>query len=106
MSATRDLTRFYGNFFIGAAHFAVSPYTCTFFAGGATGDRNEPFDLLAATLAVGFLTFAVPILPAIFAVTSAIAAVALSLAVASMFLSYPAALLCDAALAPSSAFAF
>ena len=93
MSATRDLTKFYGNFFLGATGLALYPYTGTFFAVG--DNPHGEFDYPTAFLALGILTFVVPILPAIFSVTSAIASVALSLAVASMFLSYPAALLCD-----------
>ena len=93
MSATRDLTKFYVNFFLGATDIAWYPYTRTFLAAGS--NPHGEFDFPTAFLAVGILTFVVPILPVIFSVTSAIASVAVSLAVASMFLSYPAALLCD-----------
>ena len=93
MSATRDLTKFYGNFFLEATDFAFYPYTGTFLAAG--DNPYGDFDFATAIVAVGILTFVVPLLPVIFSVTSAIASVAVSLAVASMFLSYPAALLCD-----------
>ena len=103
MGATRDLTKFYGNFFLGAADLACYPYTRTFLAAGNNPHRE--FDFPTAIVAVGILTFVVPILPVIFSVTSAIASVLVSLAVASMFLLYPAALLCDVII-PNRQFGF
>lgn len=97
MSVTKDLTMGYTSFFWGCGKFAISPYTATFFSIAQPSNRSQPdnINITAAILVTGILTFAIPILPALFAITSAIAMVAVSLAISSMFLLYPIALLCD-----------
>ena len=95
MSATKEVTIQYGRFFINCGRFAISPYTRVFFGVASDGRGHYP-DIIPAALIVGFLTFAIPLLPALFAVTSALAAVAVSLAIASMFILYPCALVMDA----------
>lgn len=94
MSATRTLTNGYVGFFINCGSFAVSPYTYTFKAM-AMDERGNYTDIAPAFLTVAILTFAVPILPALCSMTTALASVAVSLAVASMFILYPFALCID-----------
>lgn len=95
MYVTRALTNKYISFFTGCADFAISPYTKTFLKLAEPTHQGDDPDYIGATLITGILTFAIPILPAIFAVTSALAIVAASLAIASMFVLYPEALMSD-----------
>lgn len=98
MSNTRDLTMFYGRFFLNCGRFAVSPYTLTIDAFQTTAE-NQPRkteDLVFGIGACLFLTFAVPVLPVFADITFAIAGFAMSCAIASMFVTYPIALICDA----------
>jgi len=93
MSMTSDLVKGYGRFFEGAARFAVSPYTATFFSIGRQG--NGSFDPVTAGLAVAALTFVVPVLPTLFSITGSLAMVGASIAIASMFILFPCALIWD-----------
>ena len=95
MSSTLSLTRGYGSFFLGCAKFAVSPYTNTFMAIANDRDRRELQNVAAAAIVCGILTFVVPVLPMIASFTFALASIAMSLAIASMFITYPIALLSD-----------
>ncbi len=115
MSSTRSLTRGYGSFFLGCADLAVLPYTGTFMAiaSGRDGDRLnltctgasmamaiasgrlDRTNVAAAAIVCGILTFVVPVLPMIAKFTFAMASIAMSLAIASMFITYPIALLSD-----------
>ncbi len=99
MSKTLSLSRTYGSFFWGCTKFAVSPYTHTFLAVAGTGAQDKAEDCLAnvaaATAVCGILTFIVPILPALSSITCTIASIAMLLATASMFVTYPFALIAD-----------
>lgn len=99
MSATLNLTRGYGSFFLGCGKFAISPYTETFWGIATPNDniRGEELfsNVIAAGMITGVLTFVVPVLPVLCSITSALAAVAATLAVASMFILYPIALFAD-----------
>ncbi len=95
MSITRNLVNGYGSFFVGVGAFAVLPYTATFIGVGS--QPHGGFDLVAATLAVGVLTFLVPVLPTLFSITSTLAMVAASIAIASMFILFPTAFIADLA---------
>ena len=108
MSYTRNLTHSYASYFLGCGELAVSPYTGTFFAIAKTPDsrqENRTANIVAAAVVTGILTFVIPILPAIFSITSAVATVAALIAVASMFILYPLALLGDA-IEDSGSYAF
>ncbi|RUR18541.1 hypothetical protein ELY21_07530 [Legionella sp. km535] len=96
MSATLSLSSSYGSFFWGCTKFALSPYTNTFMAI-ANDKNNDPFvNIVAASVVTSILTFVIPILPVLASVTFAIASVAILLAVATMFVTYPVAVLADA----------
>ena len=95
MKTTRALTNKYISFFTGCADFAISPYTKTFLKLAEPTHQGDHADYIGAMLITGILTVAIPVLPAIFAVTSALAMVAFSLAIATMFLLYPCALVLD-----------
>lgn len=96
MSATRDITEFYGSFFTKCGIVAVSPYLLTLSAFiNSKPVKTEDLVLGAATCI--FLSTVVPILPSITSITFTIALFAASLALASMFLAYPIALCIDAA---------
>lgn len=99
MSFTYELSKGYGSFFLGCTQFAVSPYTKTFMAIAQPNQCNNGDELianaLAATVIVGILTFSIPVLPAIASVTFALSSIAMLTAVASMFVTYPAAILAD-----------
>ncbi|MDI1351684.1 MAG: hypothetical protein PSV35_02780 [bacterium] len=98
MSSILSLSRGYGSFFVGCTKFAVSPYTNTFMSIALARDQQGREDLrnvAAAAIVCGVLTFVIPILPAITSVTVALATIAMALAVATMFLTYPIALLAD-----------
>ena len=99
MSNTLLLGRSYGSFFWGCTKFAVSPYTHTFLAFAGNGRNTKPEDcfanVAAATIITGILTFVIPVLPALASITFALASVAMLLAVASMFVTYPLALIAD-----------
>jgi hypothetical protein len=103
MSATLSLSRTYGSFFWGCTKFAVSPYTNTFMAI-ANDKNNEDLitNIIAATIVTSVLTFVVPVLPVFATVTFAMASVAMLLAVATMFATYPIAILADACTAPEN----
>ena len=92
MSYTSDLINGYGHFFVNAARFAVLPYTATFCG---VGNTRYGFDIVAATIAVGVLTFVVPVLPTLFSITGSLAMAAASIAIASMFFLFPAAFIAD-----------
>ena len=92
MSHTSDLINGYGHFFVNAAKFAFSPYTATFCG---VGDTCDGFDPIAATIAVGVLTFVVPVLPTLFSITASLAMAAAAIAIASMFFLFPAAFIAD-----------
>ena len=96
MSATLSLSRTYGSFFWGCTKFAVSPYTNTFLA--IANDKKNPGleNIVAAAIVTGILTFVVPILPVLASITFALASIAMLAAVASMFATYPVAVLADA----------
>lgn len=96
MSATPSLSRFYGSFFWGCTQFAVSPYTNTFFAIAKGRTHQEDKNYIAAGVVCGILTFLVPILPVLTSFTFSLASIAMILAAASMFLTYPIAILADA----------
>lgn len=91
MSATGELTRFYGSFFYHSAQLAICPYKLTL---TAFGDRPE--DLLLGVVACIGLSIVVPILPSLTSITFAVALCMASIAVASMFITYPIAILVDA----------
>lgn len=96
MSATRDLTKFYGSFFVKCGIVSISPYLLTLDAFiNSKPAKTEDLVLGAATCI--FLSTVVPILPSITSITIAMALFAASLALASMFLAYPIALCIDAA---------
>ncbi|MCL9684277.1 hypothetical protein [Legionella maioricensis] len=98
MSATQSLSRGYGSFFWGCTKFAVSPYTNTFMAIAREGNGRGAEGLenvVAAAAVCGILTFVVPVLPVITTFTLALASIAMLLAAASMFLTYPLAVLAD-----------
>jgi hypothetical protein len=103
MSATLSLGEKYGSFFWGCTKFAVSPYTGTFRAilNNDKKDNNIIVRGISAGIICGVLTFVVPILPAIASFTFALASIAMLLATASMFVTYPFALLADAFRPPS-----
>lgn len=94
MSNTGKLTRAYGSFFSGCTQFAFLPYTQTFKSVAESRD-DEYGHIPAALLVTGFLSFIVPVLPALTAFTSFLAVTGLLLAAASMFLTYPIALVTD-----------
>lgn len=99
MSATQSLTRGYGSFFWGCTKFAVSPYTNTFMALAREGNGRGAEGLenvVAGAVLCGILTFVVPVLPVITTFTFALASIAMLLAAASMFLTYPVAVVADA----------
>lgn len=97
MSATLSLSRSYGSFFWGCTKFALSPYTNTFMAIANDHNNEDPItNILAATIVTGVLTFVIPVLPVFATVTFAMASVAMLLAVATMFATYPLAVLTDA----------
>jgi len=95
MSATKSLTQFYGSFFLKCGEIAICPYLYTM---GAFIDSKpaKPEDLILGVGVCLFLSTVVPILPAITSITFAIASFGISLGLASMFLTYPFALLSDA----------
>jgi hypothetical protein len=97
MSATLSLSSTYGSFFWGCTKFAVSPYTKTFLAiASDEKEGNVITNSIAAGVVCGILTFVIPVLPVFASVTFAIASVAMLLAVASMFVTYPIAVIADA----------
>lgn len=98
MSKILSLSGAYGSFFWKCTKFAISPYTNTFMSIASSGDRDEEMlpNIAAAALVVGVLTFVVPVLPVLATFTFALASIAMLLAVASMFVTYPVALLADA----------
>ncbi|WP_298624249.1 hypothetical protein [uncultured Legionella sp.] len=101
MSVTLSLSRTYGSFFWGCTKFAISPYTNTFMA--IARDTEEPVSgIIAAAIVTTGLTFVVPILPVFASFTFALASIAMLLAVASMFATYPVAILADACTAPTN----
>lgn len=95
MSKTLSLSAGYGSFFWGCTKFAISPYTTTFMAIAKDGN-DVLMNLIAASVVTGILTFVVPILPALTSFTFSLASVAMLLGVASMFVTYPLAVLADA----------
>lgn len=99
MSALLKLSQNYGSFFWECTKFAVSPYTNTFMAIANPDSNNKDEcmgNIVAASLIVGVLTFVVPVLPVLSLITFALASIAMLLAVASMFVTYPVAILTDA----------
>ena len=99
MSQTLSLNRRYGSFFWECTKFAASPYTKTFMSIAGINDRNENArfeNITAAAIICGVLTFVVPVLPTIASFTTSLASIAILLAVASMFVTYPVALVMDA----------
>ncbi|KTD54773.1 hypothetical protein [Legionella quateirensis] len=96
MSATLSLSRGYGSFFWGCTKFAISPYTNTFMAIANDKDNDAVTNILVASVVTGILTFVIPVLPVLASITFAMASVAMLLAVASMFVTYPLAVLADA----------
>lgn len=101
MSYTVALSKSYGSFFWGCTKFAVSPYTNTFMAVANSNNPNDSIEdclsnTAAAALVVGVFTFVVPVLPVIASITFALSSIAMLAAVASMFVTYPGALLADA----------
>lgn len=95
MSATRDLSEFYGSFFTKCGLVAVSPYLLTLGAF-INSKPAKTEDLVLGVAACIFLSTVVPILPSITSLTFTLALFAASLALASMFLAYPIALCLDA----------
>jgi hypothetical protein len=107
MSALLKLSNKYGSFFWRCSKFAVSPYTNTFMAIACNNGKkqDDSFDnIIPAAIIVGVLTFVVPVLPVLATFTFALASIAMLLAVATMFVSYPIALLADACLSPESTY--
>lgn len=100
MSKLLSLSSAYGSFFWGCTKFAISPYTNTFLSIASSGNQNSLDDtcnnVAAAGIVCGVLTFVVPVLPVLASITFAFASIAMLLAVASMFATYPLALLVDA----------
>ncbi|MBL7525109.1 hypothetical protein [Legionella bononiensis] len=96
MSATLSLSRGYGSFFWGCTKFAISPYTNTFMAIANDKDYDAVTNILAASVVTGILTFVIPVLPIFASFTFAIASLGMLLAVATMFVTYPVAVLADA----------
>lgn len=105
MSKLLTLSSTYGSFFWGCTKFAVSPYTQTFKAIATSGNNNDSVELIANSVAAavicGMFTFVVPVLPVLATFTFALASIAMLLAVATMFVTYPVALLADACTPPS-----
>ena len=95
-TCTAGVTKFYGNFFIGALDFAILPYSLTLCAFAKNRNHMDPAEFAMGVAACVALSTLVPILPELTSFTIAIACFATSLALASMFLSYPLALLIDA----------
>lgn len=97
MSATLSLSRTYGSFFWGCTKFAISPYTNTFLAIANDKNNNDQLtNIVAAAIVTSVLTFVVPVLPVLASITFAFASIAMLLAAASMFITYPIAVLADA----------
>ncbi|MFT4059958.1 MAG: hypothetical protein QM652_10470 [Legionella sp.] len=92
---TNELTKFYGRFFWGCGKVAIAPYK-TVLTGGRDFKNCTAEDLFAGAVACVVLSTVVPILPALTSITWAVAFVAASLALASMFITYPTAILLDA----------
>lgn len=105
MSLILSLGQKYGSFFWGCTKFAFSPYTNTFLSI-VNSKETENEDCLSKTLAAsvvcGILTFVVPVLPVLCAFTFTLSSVAMLLAVASMFVTYPVAIVGDALCGPQS----
>ncbi len=95
MSALNNVTTGYGKFFLGCADFAFFPYTRTFF--GIANTPREGASIAEAIIATVFLSTVIPILPALFTVTSSLALFALSLALSVMPFMYFGALVADIA---------
>lgn len=111
MSHIVSLTKGYGSFFWNCTKFSIYPYTKTFSAIAGTCNENDGekdsctgVGIIAAAVVCGILTFVVPILPALTAATFALSSIGVLLAVASMFATYPIAILtdCFSALSDSS----
>ncbi|HAT9398437.1 hypothetical protein [Legionella pneumophila] len=103
MSLTLSLGQKYGSFFWGCTKFAISPYTNTFLSIVKSKEVEETDCLskaLAASIVCGILTFVVPVLPVLCAFTFTLSSIAMLLAVASMFVTYPIAILGDALCGP------
>jgi hypothetical protein len=96
MSTTRSLTKFYGSFFLNCAKFSVCPYTITINAFIKNQNNPKPEEIVVGVGMCLFLSVVVPILPSITSLTFALAVLGASLGLASMFLTYPIALLMDA----------
>ncbi|KTD56942.1 hypothetical protein Lsai_1919 [Legionella sainthelensi] len=94
MSATKSLTRFYGSFFLKCGEVAIYPYLLTM--GAFIDSKPKEEELILGIGVCLFLSTVVPILPAITSITFAIASFGISLALASMFVTYPVALISDA----------
>lgn len=96
MSAVGSLSATYGTFFCNSALFAVSPYTRTFKSIASDNQKNSISGAFAAFFAISTLTFVVPVLPALCAITFSLASIAMLISTAAYVASLPFALIADA----------
>lgn len=103
-SCTGFLGRKYGSFFWGCTKFAFSPYISTFkWIANDDQNPNHCNAMVDAAAVTALFTFVVPILPALSSITFALASIAMLLATASMFITYPVAILTDGCLSSTRA---
>ena len=91
MLVTESLNSFYCTSFLGLTLFGLSPYTATFMA------VSKKDGIIAAAFVTASLTFVVPVLPVLASFTFFLSSIAMLLIAASMILTYPVALIVDAA---------
>ena len=96
MSATGSLSNTYGTLFCNSAFFAISPYTRTFKSIASDNRKDAVGGAFAAFFAISALTFVVPVLPALCAITFSLASIAMLISTAAYIACLPVTLLVDA----------